>query len=183
MINELFGELSIISRWLYTVSTWKSKLKSATPRNTCRNMSFWILLCILKRHHVVVCAYLFLSSIWSWSTLVVWLTWTHPIRINMGFQMDIFSHTSLWSVALQYEIVSFSSFSTPVTFQTQVWLWAVKAQHGSIPLHVATHIVWLHGNEADDFFINKNHFKKQKRDIKNLTGGARRNRVIGPQTF
>ena len=24
-----------------------------------------------------------------------------------------------------------------------------------IPLHVTTHIVWLHGNEADYFFINK----------------------------
>ena len=60
MINELVDKLSIISRWLYTVSTWKSKLKSATPRNTCRNLSFWILLCILKKHLVAVWA-LFIS--------------------------------------------------------------------------------------------------------------------------
>ena len=37
------------------MSTWKSKLKSATPRNTCTNLSYWILLCILKRHPVVAC--------------------------------------------------------------------------------------------------------------------------------
>ena len=56
MINELFDEFSIIFRWWYTVSTWKSKLKSASFMNTCRNLSFWILLCKLKRHPVVVCA-------------------------------------------------------------------------------------------------------------------------------
>ena len=64
MINELFDELSIISRWLYTVSTWKSKLKRVTPRNTCRNLSLWILLCKLKRHPVVVCAlFIFLKYV------------------------------------------------------------------------------------------------------------------------
>ena len=33
-----------------------NKLKSTTPSNTCRNLAFWILVCILKRHPVVVCA-------------------------------------------------------------------------------------------------------------------------------
>ena len=33
------------------------------------------------------------------------------------------------------------------------------------------------------FVINKKHLKKQDRGIKNLTGGARRNMGIGPQTF
>ena len=44
--------LQVIVHWVHE----KSKLKSATPRNTCRNLSFWILLCILKRHPVVVWA-------------------------------------------------------------------------------------------------------------------------------
>ena len=36
-------------------------------------------------------------------------------------------------------------------------------EHTTIPFHVTTHIVWLHRNEADDFFIKK---KSQNRGIK-----------------